>query len=44
MARSVQRFVFEGYFLDARSTVVFAIFFFVGTYFLGSVRALAPKL
>ncbi|GHJ86374.1 hypothetical protein NliqN6_2776 [Naganishia liquefaciens] len=39
-----QRFVFEGYFLDTRSTIVFAIFFFVGTYFLGSIRALAPKL
>jgi hypothetical protein len=40
----VQRFIFEGLFLDTRSTIVFAIFFFVGTYFLGSIRAIAPKL
>lgn len=41
---SVQVFIFRGDFLDARSTIVFAIFFFVGTYFLGSIRAVAPKL
>jgi hypothetical protein len=41
---TVQVFIFQGEFLDPRSTVVFGIFFFVGTYFLGSIRAIAPKM
>ncbi|KAJ9117013.1 hypothetical protein QFC22_004671 [Naganishia vaughanmartiniae] len=39
-----QVFIFKGEFLDPRSTVVFGIFFFVGTYFMGSIRAIAPKM
>lgn len=41
---TVQTFIFQGAFLDTRSTVVFGIFFFVGAYAMGSIRALAPKL
>jgi len=39
-----QSFIFHGDFLDTRSTIVFAIFFFVGSYALAAMRAMAPKL
>lgn len=39
-----RRFIFEGDFLDARSTVVFGVFFFIGIYALAALRAKAPKL
>jgi hypothetical protein len=39
-----QRFVFEGVFLDVRSTVVFGVFFAIGIAFLSWTRAKAPKL
>lgn len=39
-----QSFIFHGDFLDTRSTVVFAVFFFVGIYALAALRAVAPKL
>lgn len=38
------RFIFHGDFLDTRSTIVFAIYFFIGMYFLAAVRAVMPKL
>lgn len=41
---AVQLFIFQGAFLDARSSVVFGVFLFVGTYALGAIRAKAPKL
>ncbi|GAA5844609.1 hypothetical protein JCM11251_002242 [Rhodosporidiobolus azoricus] len=36
--------IFRGEFLDARSTVVFGVFLGVGLFFLGLLRAKAPKL
>ncbi|RDB27383.1 Uncharacterized protein C57A7.05 [Hypsizygus marmoreus] len=43
-ALQYQRFVFEGRFLDPRSTVVYGVFFFIGTFALGTLRAFIPKL
>jgi len=39
-----QSFIFHGDFLDARSSAVFAAFFFVGIYAMSALRAVAPKL
>lgn len=39
-----QKFVFEGVFLDARSSAVFGAFFFVGMFALAGLKAVAPKL
>ena len=39
-----QKFVFEGVFLDARSSAVFGAFFFVGIFALAGLKAVAPKL
>ncbi|KAK4702249.1 hypothetical protein P7C70_g3975, partial [Phenoliferia sp. Uapishka_3] len=36
--------IFQGKFLDARSTVVFGVFFWIGTFCLGLLRAKIPKL
>ncbi|KAI5476687.1 hypothetical protein MNV49_007401 [Pseudohyphozyma bogoriensis] len=36
--------IFKGEFLDARATVVFGVFLFVGTFVLGLLKAKAPKL
>jgi hypothetical protein len=35
--------IFAGEFLDARSTIVFSIFLFVGLFFFGYLRAKSPK-
>lgn len=40
----VQIAIFHGEFLDPRSSAVHGAFLFVGTYFLGYIRARAPKL
>jgi hypothetical protein len=39
-----QSFIFHGDFLDARSSAVFAVFFFVGIYAMSALRAVAPKM
>jgi hypothetical protein len=39
-----QKFVFEGVFLDVRSSAVFGAFFFVGMFALAGLKAVAPKL
>ncbi|TFK38741.1 hypothetical protein BDQ12DRAFT_712685 [Crucibulum laeve] len=39
-----QRFVFQGMFLDPRSSAVYGAFFFIGTFALGALRAYIPKL
>lgn len=36
--------IFQGVFLDIRSSVVFGVFLFFGAFFFGYVRAYAPKL
>ncbi|KAG5725819.1 hypothetical protein E4T56_gene2441 [Termitomyces sp. T112] len=42
-ALQFQKFVFEGYFLDPRSSAVFGAFFFIGTFAFGVLRAYIPK-
>ncbi|KAJ3509937.1 hypothetical protein NLJ89_g4950 [Agrocybe chaxingu] len=39
-----QSAVWHGLFLDTRSTVVYGVFLFVGTYLLGAIRAFIPNL
>lgn len=43
-ALQFQKFIFEGRFLDPRTTGVYAVFLFIGTFALGALRAYAPKL
>ncbi|KAJ7474206.1 hypothetical protein FB451DRAFT_1248307 [Mycena latifolia] len=43
-ALQIQSLVFHGAFLDTRSSAVYGAMFFVGTFFMGAVRAKAPKL
>ncbi|KAJ7259813.1 hypothetical protein C8J57DRAFT_1339211 [Mycena rebaudengoi] len=40
----LQVLTFHGYFLDARVSAVYGAFFFLGTFAMGALRALAPKL
>ncbi|KAG6889035.1 hypothetical protein C0992_006603 [Termitomyces sp. T32_za158] len=42
-ALQFQKFIFEGYFLDPRSSAVYGVFFFIGTFALGVLRAYIPK-
>ncbi|CAA7266340.1 unnamed protein product [Cyclocybe aegerita] len=39
-----QSAIWHGLFLDTRSTVVYGVFLFVGTYLLGAIRAFIPNL
>ncbi|WVQ97371.1 hypothetical protein IAU59_004483 [Kwoniella sp. CBS 9459] len=39
-----QASIFDGAFLDPRSSTVYGVFFFVGCYFLGFLRATRPRL
>ncbi|KAG5654141.1 hypothetical protein H0H81_006852 [Sphagnurus paluster] len=39
-----QKFVFQGMFLDVRVSVVYGVFFFIGTFALAVMRAYIPKL
>ncbi|KAJ6613973.1 hypothetical protein B0H10DRAFT_2436246 [Mycena sp. CBHHK59/15] len=43
-ATQLAALAFHGYFLDARTSAVYGAMFFVGTFFMGALRAHAPKL
>ncbi|KAG6854200.1 hypothetical protein C0991_009513 [Blastosporella zonata] len=43
-ALQLQKIIFTGHFLDPRSSAVYGAFFFIGTFFLGVLRAYVPKL
>ncbi|CAK5266926.1 unnamed protein product [Mycena citricolor] len=43
-AAQMQTLAFHGYFLDPRVSAVYGAMFFIGTFFLGALRARAPKL
>ncbi|KAG6828854.1 hypothetical protein H0H92_006561 [Tricholoma furcatifolium] len=39
----LQKFIFSGMFLDPRTSAVYGVFFFIGTFALGVLRAYIPK-
>ncbi|KAJ8703361.1 hypothetical protein PTI98_001988 [Pleurotus ostreatus] len=39
-----QQFIFQGRFLDARSSAVYGAFIFIGAFFLGALRGFVPNL
>lgn len=43
-ALQIQKGVFSGVFLDPRSSAVYGVFFFIGTFFMGVLRAFIPNL
>ncbi|KAF4566562.1 hypothetical protein EYR36_011993 [Pleurotus pulmonarius] len=43
-ALQFQRLMFNGHFLDTRSSVVYGVFIFVGSFFLAAIRGLSPSL
>ncbi|KAL4265718.1 ER transporter 6TM N-terminal domain-containing protein [Pleurotus pulmonarius] len=43
-AMQFQRLMFNGHFLDTRSSVVYGVFIFVGSFFLAAIRGLSPSL
>ncbi|KAG6901993.1 hypothetical protein C0995_005793 [Termitomyces sp. Mi166 len=42
-ALQFQEFIFHGYFLDPRSSAVYGVFLFIGTFAFGVLRAYIPK-
>ncbi|KAF7437434.1 hypothetical protein PC9H_004273 [Pleurotus ostreatus] len=43
-ALQFERLMFNGHFLDTRSSVVYGAFIFVGSFFLAAIRGLSPSL
>ncbi|KAF4566563.1 hypothetical protein EYR36_011994 [Pleurotus pulmonarius] len=39
-----QQFIFQGRFLDARSSAIYGAFIFIGAFFLGALRGFVPNL